>query len=289
MSGDKMRTSMFLVILLLTAAFSGCVASKSAGESLVASPAKQVAVLDERAGGFQAAYDEAAPMPSETTDVEFDRKIIKTARISIEVDDFDPAATAVEQLALAAGGFVSNSNSYITAEGQKRGTVTIRVPAEGFESVLEEVKKLGEVKSTSSSGQDVTEEYIDLDIRLKNYQRQEERLLVILDNATTVEDLLKVEEQLGRVRGEIERIEGRLRYLDNYIDLSTITVDISEPQPITHTWGIRDALSSSVEGFIYSTNALIIFIGNILPWIIFLVLVVGVYRLLRRKKKAKEE
>jgi hypothetical protein len=283
-----MRTSMFLVILLLTAAFSGCVASKSAGEALYESTSEAAYMKEARAGGFQATYDEAEPAPPSTADVSIDRKIIKTARISIEVTDFDSASSVVEQLAQASDGFVSNSNSYITSDGQKRGTITIRVPAEGFQSVLDEVKKLGEVKSTSSSGQDVTEEYIDLDVRLKNYQRQEERLLVILDNATTVEDLLKVEEQLGRVRGEIERIEGRLRYLNNYIDLSTITVEIAEPQPITRKWGLRDALSNSVEGFIGMTNALIIFVGSILPVVIFVALLVGIYRLIRRKKKVKE-
>ena len=285
-----MRISEFLVILLITAVASGCLGSESASNDIyygendyAVAPAAM-----EKGGGFQSAYDEAAAEPSDTTTT-IDRKIIKTGRISIEVGDFDSVASAVEQLAAASGGFVSDSSSYITSNGQKRGTITIRVPAEGFQSVLDEVKKLGEVKSTSASGQDVTEEYIDLEARLTNYQRQEARFLKILDNATTVEDVLKVEEQLGRVRGEIERIEGRLRYFDNYIDLSTITVEIAEPQPITHTWGIRDALSSSVEGFINSTNALIIFIGNALPWIIFVVLVVGVFRLARRKKKVKEE
>jgi hypothetical protein len=217
-----------------------------------------------------------------------DRKIIKTGYLTIEVEQFDTVAAAVEEMAVAAGGFVSNSNSYVTSEGQKKGSVTIRVPAEGFESILEEIKKLGEVKSTSSSGQDVTEEYIDLEARLSNYQKQEERFLVILENASTVEDVLKVEEQLGRVRGEIERIEGRLRYYDNYIDLSTITVSLEEPTPITRKWGLRDAISSSVEGFIGSTNAVIIFVGSVLPWVVFLLLVAGIVRLARRKRAKKE-
>lgn len=287
-----MRTSIFLIGILLAGMFAGCLGSKSAGEALYESTDDSgyaaAPAMMEKGGGFLSSYDEAATEPSPTTSTDMDRKIIKTARISIEVDEFDTTASAVEQLAAASGGFISNSNSYITSNGQKRGTITIRVPAEGFQSVLDEVKKLGEVKSTSSSGQDVTEEYIDLEARLTNYQRQEERFLKILDNATTVEDVLKVEEQLGRVRGEIERIEGRLRYLDNYIDLSTITVEISEPVPITHTWGIRDALSDSVEGFIGMTNGLIVFTGSIIPLVIFVVLLVGIFRLVRRKKKVKE-
>lgn len=287
-----MRTSIFLIGILLTGMFAGCLGSRSAGEALYESTGDSgyaaAPAMMEKGGGFLSSYDEAAAEPSPTTGTDVDRKIIKTGRISIEVDEFDATASAVEQLASAAGGFISDSSSYITSEGQKRGTITMRVPAEGFQSVLDEVKKLGEVKSTSSSGQDVTEEYIDLEARLTNYLRQEERFLSILDNATTVEDVLLVEEQLGRVRGEIERIEGRLRYFDNYIDLSTITVEISEPVPITHTWGIRDALSESVEGFIGMTNGLIIFTGSMIPLAFFVALLYGVFKIVRRKRAKKE-
>jgi len=288
-----MRTLIFLIGILLTGMIAGCTGSGGDSDyyptpAYAPDASAKLMAMDDRAGGFAAEYEESA-VDTSVTATEIDRKIIQTGWISIEVGDFDSAASAVEQLAAASGGFVSDSSSYITSNGQKKGTITIRVPAVGFQSVLDEAKKLGDVKSTSSSGQDVTEEYIDLGARLTNYQRQEERLLLILDNATTVEDLLKVEEQLGRVRGEIEQIEGRLRYLDNYIDLSTITVEISEPVPITHTWGIRDALSDSVEGFIYSTNSVIIFVGNALPWMIFILVVAGIFRHLRRGKGAKKE
>jgi hypothetical protein len=292
-----MRDSIFLIGILLTGMFAGCLGSRSAGEALYDSrDSSEYAASPSysKASGFQGVLSEVELVsedyePTPGTDATaIDRKIIKTGRISIEVADFDTTASAVEQLAAASDGFISNSNSYITSNGQKRGTITMRVPAEGFQSILDEVKKLGEVKSTSSSGQDVTEEYIDLEARLGNYQRQEARFLVILDNATTVEDILKVEEQLGRVRGEIERIEGRLRYFDNYIDLSTITVEISEPVPITHTWGIRDALSESVEGFIGMTNGLIVFTGSMIPLAIFVALLYGIFKLVRRKRAKKE-
>jgi len=288
-----MRTSIFLIGILLTGLLAGCLGQSEQRYDTTGDSEYGVSPSYLKSGGFQECLREIAstsedyePTPVDGTII--DRKIIMTGRISLEVDNFDPASEAVEQLAAASGGFVSNSNSYITSEGQKRGTITIRVPAEGFQSVLDEVKKLGEVQSTSSSGQDVTEEYIDLDVRLKNNQRQEERLLVILDNASTVEDLLQVEEQLGRVRGEIEHIEGRLRYLNNYIDLSTITVELQEPTPITHTWGIRDALSESVVGFIDMTNGLIVFTGSMIPVAIFVVLLYGAFRFLRKRKAKKE-
>ncbi|MEE8402802.1 MAG: DUF4349 domain-containing protein [Candidatus Hydrothermarchaeaceae archaeon] len=280
-----MKTSIFLAALLLTAVFSGCLgATKNAGEAYYPAPDASVAMSEGRAGGFQENLDEKAYAPATATSSPMERKIIKTARLNIEVQDFEAAAGEVERLAQASEGFVSNSNSYVTDTGHRRGTVTIRVPAEGFLNAVEEIKKLGKVKSTSSSGQDMTEEYIDLDARLRTLEKQEGRLLEILENASTVEDLLKVEEHLGRVRGEIERITGRLRYLDNMVDLSTITVDMFEPEPITHSWGFRESISSSVKGFIGTTNFLIVFAGNVMPAVILLVLLFGVYGWRRRGK-----
>lgn len=280
----NMKTSIFLAALLLTAVFSGCLgATRKAGEAYYPAPDASVAMSEGRAVGFQENLDEKAYATAPAT-LPMEKKIIKTARLNIEVHDFEAAAGDVERLAQASEGFVSNSNSYVTDTGHKRGTVTIRVPAEGFLNAVEEIKKLGKVKSTSSSGQDMTEEYVDLDARLRTLEKQEGRLLEILENASTVEDLLKVEVHLGRVRGEIERITGRLRYLDNMVDLSTITVDMFEPEPITHSWGLRDSLSSSVKGFIGTANFLIVFAGNVMPAVILLALLFGVYRWKKRGK-----
>lgn len=207
-----------------------------------------------------------------------ERKVISTADISIKVDDAAAAIDEIIKITQAAGGFVSSSSvydSYYGESDQKEGYATVRVPKDGFNSVIDEIETLGTVTSKSISGRDVTEEYIDLSARLVNFERQEERLVEILDMATTVEEVLDVERELGRIRGEIESLTGRLKYLDDKVDLSTITVRVSEPRPITQSWGIRDALSESVAGFISSVAALIVFVGYALPVVIF-VIVIGV-------------
>lgn len=209
-----------------------------------------------------------------------ERKVISTADISIKVDDAAAAIDEIIKITQAAGGFVSSSSVYDSYYGegdQKEGYATIRVPKDGFTSVIGEIEALGEVTSKTISGRDVTEEYIDLSARLGNLERQEERLVEILDMATTVEEVLDVEWELGRVRGEIESMTGRLKYLDDKVDFSTITVSVSEPRPITQSWGIRDALSESVAGFISSVAGLIVFIGYTLPIVIFItVIAVGI-------------
>jgi predicted nucleic acid-binding Zn-ribbon protein len=139
------------------------------------------------------------------------------------------------------------------------------------------------VTSKSVSAQDVTEEYIDVSARLDNLERQEARLQEILNMTETVEDVLAVEKELERVRGEIESLTGRLNYLDDRIDFSTINIRVTEPRPITHSWGIRDALSESVNGFISMVNALIILVGYLLPLVIVLIFFGGAGVLIRRR------
>ncbi len=224
----------------------------------------------------------SAAEPMQATET-IERKIIQTGFISVEVKNFQSASREVERIAAEAGGFVSSSNSFVTEDGQRRGTIAIRVPKDKFKVAMEKLEKIGDVKSKSVTGEDVTEEFIDLEARLGNLERQEKRLLDILEKATTVEDILKVEAQLERVRGEIERITGRLTFLENRIDLSTITVDLFEPEPITQSFGIRDALSSAFEGFVATINGIIIATGTLLPLAVLALVAFGVYRAAKKR------
>jgi len=138
--------------------------------------------------------------------------------------------------------------------------------------------------SYSSSGRDVTEEYIDLEARLRNLRRQEERLLEILDRAESVKDVLEVERELGRVRGEIERLEGRLRYLSNRVEFATITVELLEPEPIAQSLGLRSAISDAMKGLVTVTRALIVAIGYLLP---IAAVAAVLFALLRRVRKKR--
>ncbi|MBN2488649.1 MAG: DUF4349 domain-containing protein [Methanosarcinaceae archaeon] len=221
----------------------------------------------------------------ETESAEF-RKIITTSDLTIEVDDATSAVEAISKLAQEAGGFVSGSSvydNYYNENTRKSGYITIRVPQSGFTSVLEKIELLGSVTSKSTSGRDVTEEYIDLSARLANLERQEVRLLEILNMTATVEEVLSVEKELERVRGEIESLTGRLNYLNDRVDFSTINVHVAEPRPITHAWGLRDALSDSVQGFISTVNAMIVLIGYILPILIFLTVVGGITIFIKKR------
>lgn len=203
-----------------------------------------------------------------TTDTE--RKIIQSASLSVEVENFQTSSDALIEIVERSNGFIANSHSYVTGTGRKRGDITLRVPKDAFLTVIAEIEQLGTVESKYISGEDVTEEYIDLQARLNNSERQEKRLLEILEMAEDVEDVLDVERELERVRGEIERLTGRITYLENRVELATISVSLYEQEPITHSWGIRDAIRAAFEGFVSVIRGLIIAIGYALPLLILI-------------------
>ncbi len=223
--------------------------------------------------GFPAPAAAPTPAPAERGTLELqytdtERKIIQTASLSIEVEDFQSSSDSVIDIVERYNGFISDSRTYVTDTGRKRGDITIRVPTDKFLAVIAEIEHVGDVKSKHTSGEDVTEEYIDLTARLNNFERQEERLLEILDIANTTKEVLEVEREIWRARGEIERLTGRIKYLENRVELATISVSLYEPEPITHSWGIRDALRSAFEGFVSMTRGLIILVGYALPLLI---------------------
>ncbi len=159
-----------------------------------------------------------------------ERMMVYTAQISLEVSNVDLAIDNIQGIALNLGGNVTGITTSKEG-GRKTGLITIRVPQEGFYTAIQAVENLGEVKSKEVKGEDVTEQYVDLSARLSNYQKQEQRLREILGMCKTVEDVLKVEAELNRVRGEIEHLIGQIRYIESRVDMATIIVLLGEPEP----------------------------------------------------------
>lgn len=214
--------------------------------------------------------------------ISFDRKIISTAHFQLEVDNVPSAVNRITNITLQQGGFISGSsvNGY---EERKSGQVTVRVPQKNFHTAIEQIETLGILRSKNIQGQDVTEEYIDTTARLDNLKKQENRLSEILKMANTVKDVLEVERELSRVRGEIERLTGRMNYLEQSIEMSTISVDIDEPAPFFEGWGIADSFKQAVNGFIQTINALVIFTGFILPILVYIAIAILIWIGLKEK------
>ena len=218
-----------------------------------------------------------------------ERMIVRNGDISLVVTDVLEARDEVAQLATRLGGYVVSS--WISGEGREiRGNISIRVPDERFAQALGELRDLAvRVRSESTSSQDITEEYLDLEARLKNAQATESQYLALLDKAESVEDILKIQERLSQVRREIEQIKGRMQYLERTSSMSLIAVQLqpaATAKPLVPVgWSASEALKSAIRGIVTFGQWLVTIV-------IFLILFspvwgtgLGVYFWIRRRKK----
>lgn len=221
--------------------------------------------------------------------VSADKKIIKNGNLNLKVNSVDKASENIAKIAKDNGGGVFSSNVY-NRNNVKNGTVIIKVPVANFEKTFSEIKKVAAlVVQESTSGQDVTEEYVDLQAQLKNKQAEEQQFVQILGQAQKIQDILDVTQQLSRVRGEIERLQGQLKYLSSQTDMASITVNLSEDSNITiaDSWRpwqvIKDAVNSLIkkaQGFI---NFAIVLIIAVIPVVaLYLLLAYIIYRIGRK-------
>lgn len=165
-----------------------------------------------------------------------DRKMIMTATLTIETEEVSKRFEEIGNIAAGAGGFVTSSSFGNTVAGtdgerQQTASITIRIPGEGYQRALVDLRKLGEVTLEQSGSNDVTEEYTDLESRLRGLRAVEAQYVEFLTRAATIEEVLTVQDRLNSVRVEIEQVQGRINLLANQTDLATITVHL-EPPPI---------------------------------------------------------
>jgi hypothetical protein len=208
--------------------------------------------------------------------------IIKTAQLDIEVarDSLQDAVDDAIAAAQDAGGFVLTTR--LDDERSGRGTLVLRVPAERFESALAALDDLGEVLGRSVSGEDVGEEFVDLEARLRNFEAQEAVLLRLMDRAETVSDTIKVQRELTGIQLEVERIRGRLRFLEDQTSLGTVTVKLTEPGAVVATAStLEKAWQRAGNTALAFVSGLVVSLGVIVPGALLLGLAFVAFRVLR--------
>jgi hypothetical protein len=157
------------------------------------------------------------------------RKIIYTANVSLTTEDLAALERTLVKTARDVGGFVASSNVAGASGAPRQGTWTFRVPSARFAEFVESISRAAELRQVTTDSSDVSEEFYDARSRLRNKRVQEERLIAHMQRSTArLQDILALEQELSRVREEIERIEGRLRFLADQADLSTVTVTADE-------------------------------------------------------------
>src|SRR5882724_11626034 len=157
------------------------------------------------------------------------RKLIRNATVEFEIVSFDDALQKITAIANDERGYVATTSSQKQANGKLRGEVVVKVLPENLDRFLQKIRKLGELKNQTLGTEDVTKAYLDTDARLKNARVMEQRLIDMLKTKTgKVSDLLQVEKELARVREEIEKMQGELKYWDSQVQFATVTIWLAE-------------------------------------------------------------
>src|SRR6266513_568436 len=157
------------------------------------------------------------------------RKLIRNAEVELEITRFDDAIQKITALTNEEHGYVATTSSEKQANGKLKGQVVVKVLPENLDRFLQKIRGLGELKNQTLGTEDVTKAYFDTDARLKNARVMEQRLIDMLKTKTgKVSDLLQVEKELGRVREEIEKMQGELKYWDSQVQFATVTISLAE-------------------------------------------------------------
>ncbi|MBI2263803.1 MAG: DUF4349 domain-containing protein [Armatimonadetes bacterium] len=248
---------LLVVILVLSCLFSASCSAKMRS-NLQGLPGREPQTSTVRSG-------EESPKPAPGSEEEADkskqttRMVIYTATMVLEAKNPDSLRKSLSGKISALGGYVSSSSLEVLSDNRKSVNMTLRVPSATFRKVLEELSQMGHIVSQSVTGEDVTEEYTDQKSRLRNLEREEARLLEILKKANTVQEILLVEKELARVRGEIEQATGRIKYLSHQVQMATITLTLQEPvpgaPPISY-WNLGGTAKDAVHALLGTIKAL---------------------------------
>lgn len=273
---------------------------KSSGGNAANSAAPSSRNEPQSSAQTQVSLDQADKSKAES--VQTERKIIRNADLQLEANSPEEAQQKISTIAESKGGFVvettKNSNTS-SVTPRDAVTMTVRVPAAKFSESLDEIHKVASrVIVETVKGQDVTEEFVDIEARLKTKKALEAQFLEIMKQGKTVADALQVQRELANVRGEIEQIEGRKRFLENQSSLSTIKIRLQTPSAYSPSssgffYQLGNAISSGFDFALKFFLALVYFVIAILPFLIFVVLPIYLllryfWRRLRIRKVAKE-
>jgi hypothetical protein len=286
-----MRLRRMGVVLALAAAVAGCGrAGDDGGGATQAPPAAAEERAGDAAAGAPAAKGASADAAAEVRLVDLGNRIVRTATVDLEVakgtlDETIDQATGV--VTRAKGIYVGSSTS-VPGEGTARGEVTFRVPVDGFEAVLRELKGLGTYRGERSSTKDVTNQYVDLRGQLAAWRAQERVYLRLLGRARSIGDVIAVQNQLQQVQSNIERLQGQVDHLEDQSSFSTIVLDLREPGTAPGQPGTRleRAWATAVSGLGVMAAAALVALVWLTPVALLAGLVLLVVRAARRPRPA---
>ena len=227
-----------------------------------------------------------------------DKKVIKNGNLNLKVEKVAEATEEISEIVQGLGGEIFATNFSERIKGQRRGNLTIKVPVVKFSEAISKIKNVAtQVINETTTGRDVTEQYADLQVQLRNKRAEELSFVKILDRSGKIDDVLAVTKQIARVRGEIERLQRRIKYINSQTEMSTITVSLSEDVGTTlvsDNWRPWQTVKKSFQELINNIQDfvdgiirfLIVGIPSLIPFLLFLTIVYWGVRKIYIKIKA---
>lgn len=256
-----------------------------------AAPQEAAASADAMYGGVEANGASAAQsaLPA-------GRKLIRNAELDVQTKTFDDFCTAVRQKTAALSGYEESSESGAYSNDTRYATIVLRIPASRLDAFLQSVSELGTVTSQSTSMQDVTDEYIDIESRLAALETEQETLLALMKKSDKLTDTLEIQDRLAEVRGRLESLKGQLKALESQVDYSKVTLSVTEVQRVTlpesrSFWTqVRQNLSDNLYSIGQGLRSFAINLLSALPYLALVLIpaavIVAIVVLVRKKRKS---
>lgn len=308
----RVGISYIAMLLLAVMMLAGCGGSASESKMELMTETAEPMMYEEDIYTSEMVTEEAAAVEetvrgTESVEIkESQRKLIRNVNLDVETENFDALMSSVSEKTQALGGYIENSRVYNGSsyyDEQRNADLTLRIPAENLDTFLSAVSETCNVISQNESVEDVTLQYVDMKSRKEALETEQDRLLELLEQAETVEDIITIESRLSEVRYQLESMESQLRTLDNQVSYSTVYLYIQEVKRYTpvkerSTWekiadGFVESLYDVGEGICDFFINLIIHIPYLVVWAVVIIVIVFVIRgfrsFLKKRKLKKEE
>ena len=255
---------------------------------------------------MEAAEDSSTDASKQTVEDTVERKLIKTVNLNLETENYDALMVGLEQEIEALGGYIEfkdayhgNYNSRTNSYRNRYANITARIPATKLDEFTKTVGEIGNITYESESVEDVTLKYVDLSSHKKMLVAEQKRLMELLENAESMEDIITIESRLSEVRYQIESMESQLRTFDNQVDYSTVHINVEEverytPQPEKTTWeriksGFAENVYRVTNGIKNFAIEFVIAIPIMIIWVIGIAVVILLGRKILKKKRQRKE
>ncbi len=315
------RNLTLVLLITVLASTTGCAAASRYKEAVrdavgPAMPGDDVArqdlagapIAEDVAGEVEGAEGSGAKGAPTPTLISEERLIVRDATVRLEVRAVRDAIDAIERTAGQHGGTVTSMQVGSDTEGPvyrydestgvqsstpMRGWVTVRVPADRYDAFMGAVTQLGTVRFRTQAAEDVTQQHVDMQARLDNLRAEEKRLREFFAAAKKVDEMLAIERELERVRGEIESLDAQIRYLERQAAMATVTIELVEPKdvirPAGETWGFGDAVTAGFRAAAAGIQLVIVILIAVSPFLALGAIAYVVIRAIVRKRRVRVE